>query len=93
MPSLNNPNHVFDIYGETGSDVEHIEDFFKAENKKNPKEYVYTNMNEKKEGKQAYLQKVKITRYHHNIPRKKDENEKALVMKEMGLNYLGKTFS
>ena len=27
VPSLNNPNHVFDIYGESGSDVNHIEDF------------------------------------------------------------------
>ena len=55
MPSLNNPNHVFDIYGETGSDVEHIEDFFKGENKKNSKEDDYTSMDEKmKESKPTY---------------------------------------
>ena len=90
MPSLNNPNHVFDIYGESGSDVKHIEDFSRGEDKKNSKEYNYTNMDVKKEGKQANLQETKITRYHHNILRKKGENEKALVMKEMGLGYLEK---
>ena len=90
VPSLNNLNHEFDIYGETGSDAEHIEDFFKGENKKNSEEDDYTNMDEEKEGKQADLLKSKITRYHHDIPRKKSENEKALVTKEMGLNYLGK---
>ena len=37
MPSLNNPNHEIDIYGETGSDAEHIEDFPKGKNKKNSK--------------------------------------------------------
>ena len=93
VPSLNNLNHDFDIYGETGSDAKHIEDFFKGENKKNSEEDDYTSMDEEKEGKQADLLKSKITRYHHNIPRKKSENVKALVMKEMGLNYLEKTFS
>ena len=92
VPSLNNLNHVFDIYGESGSDVKHIEDFLKGEDKKNSKEYDYTNTDVKKEGKQADLQETKITRYHHDIPRKKGENEKALVMKEMGLGYLRKTF-
>ena len=89
MPSLNNPNHVFDIYGESDSHVSYIEDFLKGENKKNSKEYDYTNMDVKKEGKQADLQESKIMRYHHDIPRKKGENEKALVMKEMGLGNLG----
>ena len=90
VSSLNNPNHVFDIYGESGSDVDHIEDFLKGEDKKNSKEYDCSNMDVKKEGKQANLQESKITRYHHNIPRKKGENEKALVTKEMGLGYLEK---
>ena len=31
-----------------------------------------------------------MTRYHHDIPRKKGENEKALVTKEMGLGFLEK---
>ena len=89
MPSLNNPNHVFNIYGESGSDVNHIEDFSKRENKKNSKDYDHTNTDVKKEGKQADLQETKISRYHHDIP-KKGEKVKALVMKEMGLGYLEK---
>ena len=92
VPSLNNPNHVFDIYGESDSDINYIEDFSKGEDKKNSKEYDYINMDVKKEGKQADLQESNITLYHHDIPRKKGENEKALVTKEMGLGYLEKTF-
>ena len=49
-------------------------------------------MDVKKEGKQADLQESKITRYHHDIPRKKGENEKTLVTKEMGLGYPKKNF-
>ena len=62
----------------------------KGEDKKNSKEYNYTNMDVKKEGKQANLQESNITQYHHDIPRKQGENEKALVMKEMGLGFLDK---
>ena len=61
VPSLNNPNHVFDIYGETDSDVNYIEDFSKGEDKRNSKEYDYTNMDLEKEGKQADPQESKIT--------------------------------
>ena len=61
VPSLNNSYHVFDICGESGSDVKHIEDFSKGEDKKNSKEYDYTNTDVKKEGKQADLQEMKIT--------------------------------
>ena len=78
------------MYKESGSDVDHLEDFLKGENKKNSKEDNYTNMDEKKEGKQADLLRSKITRYDHNIPRKKGENEKALVTKKMELSHLGK---
>ena len=56
VPSQNNPNHVFDIYGESHSDVIYIEDFSKGEARKNSKEHDYTNMDLKKEGKQADLQ-------------------------------------
>ena len=93
MPSLNNHKYEIDIYGETGNDYEHIEDFSKGKNKKNSKEHKYTKRDKKKEGKQADLLKSKTTRYHHDIPRNKGENEIALVTKEMGLNYLEKTFS
>ena len=48
MPSLNNPNHEIDIYGETGSEAEHIEYFPKGKNKKNSKEHKYTKMMKKK---------------------------------------------
>ena len=92
VPSLNNSNHVFDIYGESDSDVNYIEDFSKGEDKRNSKEYDYANMDLEKEGKQADLQELNTTRYHHYIPRKKGENEKALVTKEMGLGFLKKTF-
>ena len=88
-PSLNNPNHVFEMYEDSCSDVDHLEDFLKGESKKNSKEDNYTNMDEVKEGKQADLLRSKITRYDHDIPRKKGENEKALVTKEMELSHLG----
>ena len=70
-PSLNNPNHVFELYEESGSDVDYIEDSLKGENKKNSKEDDYTNIDEKKEGKQANLLRSKITQYDHDIPRKR----------------------
>ena len=50
-------------------------------------------MDLKKEGKQADPEELNITRYRHDIPRKKGENEKALVTKEMGLGFFEKTFS
>ena len=93
MPSLNNHKYEIDIYGETGNDYEHIEDFSKGKNKKNSKEHKYTKRDKKKEGKRADLSKSKTTRYHHDIPRNKGENEIALVTKEMGQNYFEKTFS
>ena len=90
VPSLSNPNHVFDIYGESDSDINYIEDFSKGEEKRNSKEHDYANMDLEKEGKQANLQELNTTRYRHDIPRKKGENEKALVTKEMGLGFLEK---
>ena len=92
MPSLNNPNHVFDIYGESDSDVNYIEDFSKGEDKRNSKEYDYANMDMKKEGKQADLQKSNITRYHHVIPRKKVKMRKLWSRKKWGWDTSEKTF-
>ena len=60
-PSLNNLNHVFEVYEESGCDVDYIEDSLKGENKKNLKEDNYTNMDEKKEGKRADLLKLEKT--------------------------------
>ena len=61
MSSLNSPNHVFDIYGDSDSDVIYIEDFSKGEVRKNSKEYDYSNMDLEKEGKQADLQELNTT--------------------------------
>ena len=58
------------MYEESGSDVDYIEDSLKGENKKNSKEDNFTNMDEKKERKQADLLKLKTTQYHHDIPKK-----------------------
>ena len=33
-PSLNNLNHIFEVYEESGSDVDYIEDSLKGEEKK-----------------------------------------------------------
>ena len=53
--SLNNLNHIFELYEEFGSDVDYIEVSLKGENKKNSKEDNYTNMDEKrKESKPTY---------------------------------------
>ena len=71
VPSLHNPSHVFDIYGESDSDVNHIEDFSKGEDKRNSKEHDYANMDLEKEGKQADPEELNIMRYRHDIPRKK----------------------
>ena len=78
-PPLNNLNHVYELYEESGSDNDNIEDSLKGKNKQNSKEEDYTNMDEKKEGKQADLLNKEKPRYHHDIPRKRGENEKALV--------------
>ena len=37
-PTLNNLDHVYELYEDSGSDNENIEDFVKGENKKNLKE-------------------------------------------------------
>ena len=50
-PTLKNLNHIYELYEESGSDNDHIEDSLKGGNKKNSKEEVYTNMDKKKEGK------------------------------------------
>ena len=49
-PTLNNLNQIYELYEESGSDNENIEDFVKGENKKNLKEKDYTNIDEEKEG-------------------------------------------
>ena len=93
MPSLNDLKYEIDIYGKTGSDPEHIEDFPKGKNKKNSKEHKYTKMDEKKEGKQADLQDLNIMRYHHEISRKKVKMRKLWSRRKWGWDSLKRTFS
>ena len=93
VPSLNNPNHVFDTYGESDSDVICIEDFSKGEARKNSKEYDYATMDLEKEGKQADQQDLNITRYHHEIPRKKVKMRKPWSRRKWGWDSLKRTFS
>ena len=50
-------------------------------------------MDEEKEGKQADLLRLKITRYDQDIQRKIGENEKALVTKKWSCHTLEKIFS
>ena len=88
-PPLNNLNPTYELYEESGSDNNNIEDSLKVENKKNMKEEDYTNLDEKKEGKRADLLNEEKPWYHHDIPRNKGENEKALVTNEMALSNLG----
>ena len=88
--ALNNLNHVYELYKESGSDNKNIEEIAKGENKKNMKESSHTNMDEGNKGKQADLLNEEKPRNCHEIPRKKGENEKALVTKEMALSNLGK---
>ena len=92
-PSLNNPNHVFDFYKESGSDVDYIEDSLRGENNKNSKEDDYTNMDEEKEGKQADLLRSKITRYGHDISRKKVKMRKLWSRRKWSCHTLERTFS
>ena len=75
VPTLNNLNHVYEFYKESGSDNENVEDIVKGGNNKNLKEKSYTNMDEEKEGKHADLLNKGKPRNHHDIPRKKGGGE------------------
>ena len=92
-PALNNLNHIYKSYKESGSDNENVEDIVKGENKKNLKEKSYTNMDEDKEGKQANLMNKEKPRNHHNIPRKKEKMRKLWSPRKWHCQTLGKTFS
>ena len=91
-PTLNNLNHVYELYEESGSDNDNIEDSVKGENKKNSKEKDYTNIDEKKEGKRADLLNKEKPRYHHDIPRKKEKMRKLSSPRKWHCQTLGKTF-
>ena len=89
-PTPNNLNHIYKQYEESGSDNDNIEDSLKGENKKNSKEENYTNMDEKKEGKRADLLNMKKPRYHHDIPRKKENMRKLWSPRKWHCQTLGK---
>ena len=59
-------------------------------NKNNVEESSYTNIDKHKKREQPDLQKDEKLRNCHEIPRKEEKNEKALVTKEMVLSNLGK---
>ena len=82
------------MYEKSGSDVDYIKDYLKGENKKNSKENSYTNMDEKKEGKQADLLKLKkkldmITMFQE----KREKMRKLWSRMKWSCHTLGKTFS
>ena len=92
-PFLNDPNHVFDFYEESGSDVDYLEDSLKGENNQNSKEDDYTNMDEEKEGKQADLLRSKITQYGHDISRKRVKMRKLWSQRKWSCHTLERIFS
>ena len=92
-PTLNNLNNVYELYEESGSDNENIEDIVKGENKMNSKEKGYSHMDEEKEGKQADLLNKEKPRNHHNIPRKREKMRKLWSPRKWHCQTLGKTFS
>ena len=75
-PALNNLNHIYKLYEESGSDNKNIEEIAKGEKKKNAKESRYTNMDEDKKGKQADLLEDEKPENYHEIPRKRGEMRK-----------------
>ena len=50
-PTLSNLNHIYELYKESCSENDNIEDSMKGENEKNSNEKDYTNIEEKKEVK------------------------------------------
>ena len=46
-PTLSNLNHVYELYEESGSENDNIDESMKGENEKNSKEKHYTNIEEK----------------------------------------------
>ena len=91
-PTLNYLSHVYKLYKESGSDNKNIEEIVKGQNKKNSKDGSYTNMDERKEGKQADLLNKEKLRTHHDIPRKRGEMRKPWSPRKWPCQTWGKTF-
>ena len=77
-PSLVNLSHVSELYEESGSEDENIEENKKGENKKNAKESSYTNINDHKKREQAKPLKDEKPKKHHEIPRIEEKMRKLL---------------
>ena len=92
-PALNNLNHVYELYEESGSDNKNIEKIVKGENKKNMKESRYMNMDEDKNGKQADLLEDEKPGNRHEIPRKQEKMRKLWSPQKWPCQTWAKTFS
>ena len=92
-PALNNLNHIYELYKESGSDDKNIEEIAKGENKKNMKESSYTNMDEGKKGKQADLLNDERPRNCHEIPKKGGKLRKLWSPRKWPCLTWAKTFS
>ena len=82
-PSLNNLNHVFEMYEESGSDVDYIEDSLKGENKKNSKEKTTL----------IWMRKRKESNIITIFQEKRQKMRKLWSQRKWGCQTLGKTFS
>ena len=92
VPTINNLNHVFELYEDSGSDNDHIKDSLKGEIKKNSNEEDFTNMDEKKKGKHANILNKEKPQYHNDIPRKKEKMRNLWSPRNWHCQTLGKTF-
>ena len=90
--ALNNFNHIYVLYEESGSDDKNIEEISKGENKKNTKQSSYTNMDEWKKGNQADLLNDEKPRNRHEISRKKEKIRKLWSPRKWPCPTWAKTF-
>ena len=89
-PALNNLNHVYKLYEESGSDNKNIEEIARGEKKKSMKESRYTIMDKDKKGKQADLLNPGNP---HEIPRKKGGMRKLWSPRKWPCQTWARTFS
>ena len=91
-PALNYLSHIYELYKQSGSDDNNIDEMVKGENKKNVKESSYTNMDKGKEGEQADLLKREKPRNHHEILKKKGKMRKLWSPRKWPCPTWAKTF-
>ena len=66
------------MYEESGSENDNIEENAKGENKKNTKELTYTNIGSYERGKWVEQHKIKKPKNDHKIPRNQEKMRKLL---------------